>query len=200
MIKGVIFDWGGVLTHQGRLEDVIDDFAKKFKADAHDTLKRAMELWRLSRTGEKPSGHFWEGLGKHLNAETSEVRKHLVSLFEFNHEMFEFAKRLKRHYKLGLLSNQIEDWLEEEIEKYEFRKLFDVIVGSYAVKLRKPDEAIYRYITQELNLTPEECVFIDDQEANIDAAKKIGMKGIVFTDIVHLQKELASLGVTISEI
>lgn len=197
MIKGIIFDWGGVLTHQGRFEDIIDDFAGKYKADAQETLQHMIELWRPARTGEKSSRHFWEGLGVHLNANADEVRKHFVALFEFNHEMFALVKRLKQHYQLGLLSNQIEDWLEEEIEKYEFRSLFDVIVGSYAVKLRKPDEAIYHYILDKLSCAPHESVFIDDMEANVEAAKKLGIIGIRFQGVKALKEEFITLGIRV---
>jgi len=53
MVKAIIFDWGGVFTHQGRFEDVIDEFALKFKADAQATLKLMIELWRPARIGMK---------------------------------------------------------------------------------------------------------------------------------------------------
>jgi len=197
MIKGIILDWGGVLTHQGRFEQVIDDFVVKYNADRNETLQKIIDLWRPTRIGEKPSRHFWEELAQHLKADPDEVRTHFTSLFEFNEEMHELVKKLKRHYKLGLLSNNIEDWLEEEIEKYEFRSLFDVIVGSYHAKLKKPDEAIYRYIVEKLDFAPKECVFIDDKETNVVAARKFGMKGIQFESVGHLKGELQKLGVNV---
>ena len=186
------------MTRQGTFEEIIDDFAPRYQADAKETLARIVEFWRPARVCEKPSRHFWEGLAQHLKADTDEVRKHFISLFTFNHEVLELVKKLKRHYKLGILSNQIEDWLEEEIEKREFRTLFDAIVGSYSAKLKKPDEAIYRYAAEKLELAPEECVFIDDKERNVEAAKNFGMHGIRFESVQHLKKELRKLGVKMS--
>lgn len=53
-------------------------------------------------------------------------------------------------------------------------------VFSYEVKLMKPEAAIYQTLVDKYNLIPERCVFIDDLETNVEAARTIGMKGIVF--------------------
>ena len=63
-------------------------------------------------------------------------------------------------------------------------------VMSYEVKCLKPDPAIYQSLFEKYHLKPEECVFIDDNAANIDAAKKLGMKTILFQDYFQAQKQL----------
>jgi len=195
MIKGIIFDWGGVFTHQGSFEAVIDDFVKRFEADAAETLAQMTAFWQAPRSGQKPSRYFWDGLSRHLRADPKAVREHLDSLFQFNPETLTLAHSLRGRYKLGLLSNHIEDWLEEKIAQYELRALFDAIVGSYAVKLRKPDEAIYRHTLDALALAPEQSVFIDDKPANVEAANALGMHGIRFESITQLKGKLTKLGV-----
>lgn len=68
----------------------------------------------------------------------------------------------------------------------EARKRFKTIAGidnyvvSSAVKLAKPEPAIYKLLLSKYNLKPEECVFIDDRKDNVDAAKALGINGIVF--------------------
>lgn len=59
-------------------------------------------------------------------------------------------------------------------------KSFDGVVVSSDVKMIKPNPAIYEYILQTYHLQPSECLFIDDLEENIEAARKAGMKGFVF--------------------
>ena len=59
----------------------------------------------------------------------------------------------------------------------------------------KPDPEIYRILLERFNLKPEECVFIDDFPKNIEAARKAGMNGIVFTDVKSAKEGLLKLGV-----
>ena len=57
------------------------------------------------------------------------------------------------------------------------------------------DKKIFLHVLEEINSKPEESLFIDDQEKNVLAARKIGMKGIVYKDINELKKELTQLNV-----
>jgi putative hydrolase of the HAD superfamily len=98
---------------------------------------------------------------------------------------------------LALLSNQIEDWLEEVIEKYELNKLFDVIITSYNFKIAKPDISIFKETAKKLGVKPEECIYIDDLDKNIPPAKKLGMKTILFKNTKQLVEKLNKLGVNI---
>jgi len=63
----------------------------------------------------------------------------------------------------------------------------DGMVVSGREKICKPDERIYRLLLSRYNLVPQECVFIDDRPVNIEAARKIGMQGIVFTGMSSLE-------------
>ena len=63
----------------------------------------------------------------------------------------------------------------------EFIPLTDGGVFSCFEKITKPDPEIYLRLCKRYSLKPEECVFIDDTQKNVDAAQKLGMKGIHFT-------------------
>ena len=92
-----------------------------------------------------------------------------------------------------MLSNQIEDWLEEIIKKYQLDQIFDVIVTSYKEKIPKPDIEIFKITVERLGVQPETCVYIDDLEKNIPPAKELGMKTILFKNIEQMKKELQEL-------
>lgn len=66
-------------------------------------------------------------------------------------------------------------------------------VFSYEVKLIKPDAAIYQVLVDKYRLIPENCVFIDDVEKNVEAARKMGMQGIVFRGYEETCRELTEL-------
>ena len=95
--------------------------------------------------------------------------------------MFELIQDLKNK---GVGVYGLTNWPAETFP--EARKRFKTIAGidnyvvSSAVKLAKPEPAIYKLLLSKYNLKPEECVFIDDRKDNVDAAKALGINGIVF--------------------
>jgi FMN phosphatase YigB (HAD superfamily) len=77
---------------------------------------------------------------------------------------------------------------------WPFLEKFDGVIVSGLERLVKPDPRIYRLFCERYSLAPESCVFIDDSEPNIVAAKKFGMHGIVFTSPEQLRADLIALG------
>jgi putative hydrolase of the HAD superfamily len=72
-------------------------------------------------------------------------------------------------------------------------ELFDAVVISAEVGMRKPEERIFRHATGLLGLDPAECVFIDDIEANVQAAEALGMTGVLHTGAAATAAQVASL-------
>jgi putative hydrolase of the HAD superfamily len=71
---------------------------------------------------------------------------------------------------------------------------FDVQVWSYQLRIAKPDAAIYHHVLKQLGTRPEETLFIDDKQVNIDAANAVGMKGVLFTNVDRLRADLIARG------
>ena len=92
----------------------------------------------------------------------------------------ELARSLRRDFKLSILSNadlSLRHRLEQELAIHD---LFDDIVCSAEVGLAKPDHAVFRLACERLGLTPAACVFVDDHEPNVDAAREVGMSALLF--------------------
>lgn len=85
------------------------------------------------------------------------------------------------------------------LEHWPFLERFDGVVVSGLEKLVKPDVRIYRVFCERYGLAPESCVFIDDNEANVISARKIGMEAIHFSTPAALRAELISYGLPLSE-
>lgn len=85
----------------------------------------------------------------------------------------------------------------EVTKKNKFFELFDGGVVSYAEKLIKPEEEIYKIILDRYKLNPSETIFVDDVEANIEGANKVGIKSILFKDAKKLKEELNNLKIEI---
>lgn len=103
--------------------------------------------------------------------------------------MEELLKRLKRTYKLGILSNTT--IFESQVpKKWGINKLFDSCVYSWQISSLKPSKNNFDEICKELHVNSSECIFIDDDPKNIDSAKNLGLKSIVYENIDTLKNEL----------
>jgi putative hydrolase of the HAD superfamily len=89
-------------------------------------------------------------------------------------------RELRDSYKLGVLSNadsSLRDRLEREMAIHH---LFHDIVCSAEIGMAKPDPAVYMMAAERLGLPPRDCVFVDDLDTNVEAARQVGMVGILF--------------------
>lgn len=96
-------------------------------------------------------------------------------------------KKIRQHYELYLLSNTNGlhiDHLDRLLPKGSagFASYFDRIFCSYAIKMHKPDPAIYQHVCQSIGRKPENCIFVDDRAENIESARGIGLNAIHLTD------------------
>ena len=82
--------------------------------------------------------------------------------------------------KVGLLTNSVPEFWPV-IERTINTKLFECIVDSSQVGIRKPDERIYELTARKLGMSTSSCVMIDDLHHNVKGAEKTGMAGILFT-------------------
>lgn len=112
----------------------------------------------------------------------------------------EIIERLKKEgYILLLLSNHAKEWVEYCERKYSYHKLFEQVVYSYQVGFTKPNKEIFLLTLRKLQAKPQECLFIDDYQKNLDAAEKLGMNTILFTSADTLRSGLMNLRVSINQ-
>jgi len=194
IIKAIIFDFGGVLTRIGTFRVFIKLIQLK-NLDEKETYKDLHSLWEMARVEKISSDEFWNEAGKILGMEKNKIRDLMINSFGFREEIIPLIKQLKENYKIALLTNQIRDWLEETMKKYNLNRLFDVVITSYETGISKPDRRIFDILLSRLNFDESECVLIDDQMKNIDMAKRIGMNAILFKSVEQLENDLHAMGI-----
>jgi len=117
-----------------------------------------------------------------LEPEIFRTMRNVNKMFSPKPETLELLPRIKEAgHGLFYLSNihrEIRDYLLAELECFN---LFDGGVFSCDVKAIKPSPEIYRCFLRKYRLNPSECVFFDDMEANVSAAEREGIKGVLFT-------------------
>jgi putative hydrolase of the HAD superfamily len=105
--------------------------------------------------------------------------------------MYEMIRTLRAAgLRTALLSNS---WGCEEYPRADFPGLFDLVVLSGEVGMRKPEPEIFRHAAQALGLDPAECVFVDDMEPNVAAAQACGMTSVLHTEPAATARTLQEL-------
>lgn len=201
MIKAVIFDLGNVLIHFDAKRSAVH-FARESgipfeKIWKHFFTSRAEKAYTR---GEITTREFFRHSKKILNGKINYAAfaKYWNDIFWENKGIRPILKKLSVHYPLYLISNT--NALHFNHVKQEFPEIFrhfKKTFPSHLVGHRKPDPRIYWKVLKAVKLRPEEAVFIDDMPHFIEAAKKVGMKGICFRSNAQLQKELRRLGVEV---
>lgn len=105
-----------------------------------------------------------------------------------------WVKELKeRGYKLYVLSNFGQQAFETNSKLYDFLDYMDGKVVSYDVEIVKPDKRIYECLIEKYGINPENAVFLDDRQVNIDGAAACGLNGIVFENYKQAKIELEQI-------
>ncbi len=121
----------------------------------------------------------------------------LIDCFEFieNKELINLALKLKnKGYKIAILSNR-SSLSKRIVLKFTRVNLFDFVMMSCDVGVKKPKPGIYELFLRKVRVRPKGIVFIDDKKRNLIPARKLGMNTILFKDNRQTMKELARLGV-----
>ncbi len=199
-IKAIVFDYGGVIAND--LDEVlIQDIANKFQLTYKDTLDIINKLVKPYQRGEISDEEFWEQFSNKSNKKLLEgyeslwTDKYVKEITDSR--IITLTEKLKNAgYIVALLSNTIPPHARFN-QKDGFFYLFDPVILSFKVGARKPEEKIYHNMLEKLNLSPDECIFIDDKKEYADAASKVGMHGLKFNSYEKLISDLNSLGVNI---
>lgn len=115
--------------------------------------------------------------------------------FRENDEMSRLFASLRKTHPLYLLSNTNDNHYEFLQSTFNVARHFDELILSYEVGSTKPDARIYQEVVNRSGLAPSRCLFVDDLEANVEAAAALGMQTIQFTGVEPLKARLTDLGI-----
>jgi putative hydrolase of the HAD superfamily len=195
-VGAVICDFGGVLT-----TPLMNSFAavQDHTGISPDALGRAMqrvaeqegshplfELEKGSITEDRFLALLREGLAPELghSPELHRFREIYFDALDPNQPMIELMRSLKRRgYRMAMLTNNIREWEPYWRSMLPVDEIFETVVDSGFVGMRKPDPAIYELTVQRLGgVVAADCLFVDDTDVNCEAARKLGMTVVQFRD------------------
>ena len=194
MLRGVILDYGGVLS----LEPT-DEALARLHALCELDAEVFSEAWLEHRhgydLGELTAADYWELVTGRRYAEDELARVVAADVDSWsrpNPAMVAWLLALKEAgLRVGILSNMPrEHWLEFE-RRHDWLAACDHVTVSWERGAVKPDEAIYRHSVEGLGLPPAETLFVDDLEDNVAAARRVGLDAVLFRGVEELRADLA---------
>lgn len=200
MIKNIIFDFGGVLIDWNPMH-LYERYFQGDKEKAQWFIDNICTMaWNVQMDAGKP---FAEGIAE-LTSQHPEWADAIAAYRQRWHEMIggpipgmlEFVKRLKAAgYHVYGLSNWSWETLSTIIDDFPFIKELEGMVISGLEYVIKPNPEIYQLLLERYHLTADECLFIDDNIANVHAAEDVGIHGLQFTGIEQLENDLQKMGI-----
>ena len=107
--------------------------------------------------------------------------------------MVKLIEKLRTRHRVALLTNALTPFFRQIAAKYDLERLFEIILVSSEEGLAKPDPAFYRLMVERLGVKAEDCLFIDDNEENLQAARSVGMDALLFKGAEKLKRDLAAV-------
>ncbi len=205
-IQMVISDFGGVLT-----TPLTDAFAaiQDGSGIPLGTLGKALGA-ALEKTGRNPLAELECGriteleFSRQLADELELLLDHrpdvgafgerLFAALDPNPEMISLLREVRgRGFRTALLTNNVREWESSWRSMLPVEELFETVVDSAFVGVRKPDPRIYELTLGRVGLRPESCIFIDDMEINCEAAAGLGLHAVHFRETAQARREIHSL-------
>jgi putative hydrolase of the HAD superfamily len=205
VIRALISDFGGVLTtplaagflaYQEEAPISLEDLGRGMQAAAE--VHGEHPLHSLER-GEISEQEFARRLGEHLHDgfDLARLRELYFELIDPNQRMIDFiGEQRRRGLRTALLTYNVREW--EPLWRAmlpELDEIFEIVVDSAFVGMRKPEPGIYELTVERLGggLTVEECLFVDDIELNCEAARELGMTAVWFVDAEQAIAQIESV-------
>lgn len=185
MLKNIVFDFGNVIMNWNP-DQILDQY--NLSENEHKILKKEIfssKEWIEVDAGiideDKATEIFVKRVPNELQAKVKELMRTWPGKVAFYDEVFDLMTELKKkgYHVYGLSNTGMR--FANYVKKSKWNRNFDGYVLSAKEKMMKPNDRIYQKLLSRYNLKADECLFVDDLKENIEAAKKNGMQGFVFT-------------------
>ncbi|HVO41140.1 MAG TPA: HAD family phosphatase [Aggregatilineales bacterium] len=201
-MTAIVFDYGGVLMRTG-----VPTGRREWEARLHlapgelERIVHGSASWIRAQRGQITATDHWNFVAAQLGIDSAVLPQLRADFFRddrLDTDLIALIRALRQSgYRLGLLSNDVIDLEGRLRDDLGIYGCFDGVIISAAIGVMKPDPSAYAAVTRALSVAPEDCVFIDDNPANIQGAKDFGMKTILYVAGMDVNAALAGKGITV---
>jgi len=184
--KAIIWDFGGVITSSpfeafNKFEEangLPKDIIRTINSENPD-----MNAWAQFESNSITIDQFDDLFLKEAKAKGFDIKgRDIIKLLKgsIRENMVSFLRELKSDFKLGCITNNVKPSSEENTdnETKEAMSIFDHVIESSIVGIRKPNPEIYMMSCDALNVSPDQCIYLDDLGINLKPARELGMTTI----------------------
>ncbi len=206
-VRAVVFDLGGVFLEGGPSN--VRRFGERVGLPPATWSAISRELfvdgdaWDRVERGEAALDDFAAVLRERLRAEGvtighAQARDFMGSpgdraAMPVRAEIVALCRALRERMPTALLTNNIAEWRDAWRRRMDVDALFDVVVDSSEVGMRKPEEGIYRIVEQRLGLPGEALLFVDDLGVNLKPARQLGWQTLKYVETAAVVQVLQSI-------
>ena len=184
--KAIIWDFGGVITSSPFEAFNAFEEANSLPKDIIRTINSEnpdMNAWAQFESNSITIGQFNDLFLKEAKAKGFDIKgRDIIKLLKgsIRENMVSFLRELKSDFKLGCITNNVKSSSEENTdnETEEAMSIFDHVIESSLVGIRKPNPEIYMMSCDALNVSPDQCIYLDDLGINLKPARELGMMTI----------------------
>ena len=195
MIKVVFFDFGGVL-----IDNVLNTYTQQLRDLFGIDEKIAEKYWceheHAYYAGRTDATVFYKHFAEHIDLLTTpeELERIYTGCIIRKEESWQIVQELRNRITLSVISDMAPAATRHIREHYDM-SLFEHPLFSSEIGITKQDVNIFRVALQNLGITGEQALFIDDSIENISNAETVGITGIVFDTTEQLKARLSELGI-----
>jgi putative hydrolase of the HAD superfamily len=199
-IRAVILDFGEVLCFRPE-PGATKGMAKLFAIAPEHFLEHYIPTRGPYDQGLLTPEEYWTGFAREAGvtmepALIEELRRMDTAMWSrINTEMTDWVRALRdAGFTTALLSNMQHDMAAHARRNFAWMRHFDHQILSCELRLIKPDVEIFHRTVERIGVKPQEALFVDDREANVDAARTVGLRAIRFESSEKLRSELTDMG------
>lgn len=195
MIKAITFDLDGVYFTEDSFKNFKNSLPSSVDQSKLDFLSKSESMMAFKR-GELTEDQFWSLARTELsiNLSNQQIFDLIYNAYEVNQNVVDYVKKVRSEgVKTCICTNNFPTHINALNKKFNFLSDFDIQVFSYEVGAVKPDSKIFQTLIDKSGVKPEEIFYADDKEANVDAARSLGINAIVFTNFEDFVSSLTSL-------
>lgn len=195
-VRAIFFDLGGVVVRT-EFQAPREHLAERLNLTYEDLIRLVFESEssRQASVGAITTDAHWEAVTRKLGrpaSEASAIREEFFAGDVLDTQLLAFIRALRPRYRTGVISNAWPD-LRQDLAEKKAEDAFDVVVISAEVGVMKPDPRIYHIALDKAGVTAQEAAFVDDTPANVEAARMLGMHGILFKGPARALSDLREL-------